>query len=92
MSKFSFIPPYLREKLDIIQAFGFKKFILSFIVAVLECTLIFLVINALMSIFIHYPVLGSIILSIIVVVFMAGSGLIKWKKKKRKYDNKEKNI
>ena len=87
MSKFNLIPPYLEERLELIKAFGVKKFVLSFIVTVLECTVIFLVIYALMSVFVNYPVLGAIILSILLVLASAVGN-----KRKKRNDNKKKNL
>ena len=92
MSKLNLIPPYLEERLELIKAFGVKKFVLSFIVTVLECAVIFLVIYALMSVFVNYPVLGAIILSILLVLASAVGGLICWNKRKKRNDNKEKNL
>ena len=93
MSRFSIIPPYLKERLDLIKAFGIKKFVLSLIVTTLECTVIFLILYALMSIFVNYPVLGAVILSTLFVIGTGVASLICWKKRKNKRDgNKEKNL
>lgn len=82
------IAPYLQQRLDIIKVFGIKKFLLVFIITVLECSIIFLVISALMSAFIEYPVLGAILLSILFILGIGVFCLIsRWKKK---HDSKEK--
>ena len=93
MGKFNvLIPPYLKERVELIKLFGIRKFILSLVVTILECSLIFIVLYSLMALFVNCPLLGAIVLSTLLVLGVVVFGLVAWKKKKNRNDYKEKTI
>lgn len=93
MRYYNFLPPCLREKMEMLKLFGFKKVLFAVATTILECLFIFLVLYSLIAVTVRYPILGTVLFSIIALLVMTVFGLIAWKKRKNKeYDSKEEII
>lgn len=93
MDKLGIFPPYIREKLELINVFGIKRFLISLGVTILECAVIFIILYALIFLCTHRPICGLVIVSIILFLGATVMGLVEWKKRKNKRDgNKEKDL
>ena len=94
MDKLGIFPPYLKEKLELINVFGVKKYLLYLLVTILECAVIFIILYGLIFLCTNKPMCGMILVSILLVLGATVLGLVEWKKKKnkREHDNKEKDL
>lgn len=93
MDKLGIFPPYIREKLELINVFGIKRFLISLGVTILECAVIFIILYALIFLCTYRPICGLIIVSVILFLGATVMGLVEWKKRKNKRDgNKEKDL
>ena len=93
MDKLGIFPPYILEKLELINVCGIKKFLISLGVTILECAVIFIILYALIFLCCHRPTCGLILVSIILILGATVMGLIEWRKRKNKRDgNKEKDL
>ena len=94
MDKLGIFPPYLKEKLELINVFGVKKYLLFLLVTILECAVIFIILYSLIFLCVHKPTCGLIVVSILLILGATVLGLVEWKKRKnkREHDNKEKDL
>lgn len=93
MDKLGIFPPYLKEKLELINVFGVKKYLLFLLVTILECAVIFIILYGLIFLCTNKPMCGMILVSLLLVLGATIIGLVEWKKKKNKRDgNKEKDL
>ena len=95
MDKLNLVPPYLKERMELIKLFGIKKFLLSLVVVILECTVIFFILYGLIFLATKYPTLGLTLIAIVVILLLASNCLICWGKRRKErmeYDNKEKDL
>ena len=68
MDKLGIFPPYLKEKLELINVFGVKKYLLFLLVTILECAVIFIILYGLIFLCTNKPMCGMILVSILLVL------------------------